>query len=255
VPIPTTEPGDTVTVTVPLCAKASAASPGAAQLAFWQIKNGSAVVPISGLTYSAWCPKVGTTGIGYPQDKLWASITINPTSGPMLPDLASPAYTTSNPYATENLGGQCTAFVWGRAYELGFNLTTLLGTPTLNAGQPWIDAANAAYQAGRLPSAPDMTPSANSIAVWSGHVAYVESVTTKVVSGNTIVTGGFLNEANCTSYKKFADNNDPEFPENTDQSGPPVWGGGYDGKTEPLSTVMNWLAAAHETFLGYIHRS
>ena len=33
--------------------------------------------------------------------KLWTAITINPASGPMVPNLSGPAYTTINPYAAE----------------------------------------------------------------------------------------------------------------------------------------------------------
>jgi surface antigen len=109
-----------------------------------------------------------------------------------------------------------------------------------DAGQDWITAAtNAGLQCNDVPSA-------NSIAVWSGHVPYVEvDPTTK---------GFVLNEANCRTNKRFADKYDPVNPENT-QSPPNTWGGGYDGKPEPLSTVMTILANAKETFLGYIHLS
>ena len=113
--IPTTAPGTTVTLNVSLKAvKSQTGSPGEAQLAYWEIKNGTSVIPISGTSYLN----------PYAQNKLWTSITVNPTSGSMIPNLATAGYTsTINPYVAVGNGGQCVAFVWGRVYEaLGITL-------------------------------------------------------------------------------------------------------------------------------------
>ena len=278
--IPTTQVGATVTVDVPLTAtKTSGGSAGAAQLAYWEIKDGTTQVPITYNGTFYWPDN------SYAPNKLWTAITINPTSGPMVPNLNSsgyklvdpsnPAFKPINPYVTigdggtignGGDGGQCTAFVWGRVYEeLGKALVPAPadGTQwTFAAGQEWIDAlADLGYGPLDLKTlavdtaAPkgETTPTADSIAVWQGngigHVAYVESVTT---SGTTVTVT--VNEANVVGYPAFADTYDPW---NNDPSSkilsPSGWGAGYGGKPTPLSTSLNGRFGYN--FLGYIDMS
>jgi hypothetical protein len=99
----------------------------------------------------------------------------------------------------------------------------------------------------------DDKPTPNSIAVWAGHVAYVENVTT---SGT--VTYVTFNQANALGYNKghnFADLYDPIDPENTDtKNGPPVWGGGYDGTYLVRTTAqMMKTVVPGSAFFGYVH--
>jgi surface antigen len=236
--IPTTAPGATVTVTVPLQAVKTYANEGASQLAFWEVRNGSTVVPISGTSY--------TNSNGMAKNRVWTAITINPTSGPYLPNLAATEYTSSmNVYVPEGNGGECVAYVWGRADELlGIKLPW-----QANAGQPWITAAKkAGYKV-------DMTPTSNSIAVWVntvtgiGHVAYVENVVTGATASTTSVT---ISEANFTSYLDFADSNDPNNASNT-RALVPRWGGGYDGVKTLTQTQMLTHTIRNLKLLGYIH--
>ena len=79
-------------------------------------------------------------------------------------------------------------------------------------------------------------------------MAYVEGVTT---SGTTI-SGVRLNEANWTSYNKFAEIHDPQ---NNQALGAthPWWGGAYDGSIKTLTTSQMTNHVAADTFLGYIH--
>lgn len=92
------------------------------------------------------------------------------------PNMNSDSYKASaNPYAkpTEKgsgYSGQCTWYAWGRTREV-----TGIELPWSGAAYKWIEAAESAGYA------VDMSPSANSIAVWqidplNGHVAFVESV-------------------------------------------------------------------------------
>ena len=237
-----TDAGHSVKVTVKLEAIKSL-SPGAAQLAYWEIRNGPTVNGTTAVTIS------GTSYLNsYAANKLWTAITINPKSGKMAPNLAGDGYNSKiNPYFPA-FGGQCTAFVWGRVYEkLGIALRQANGSKwTMSAGQAWI---NALGKLGYGP--PDSTPSANSIAVWSGHVAFVEDAETTVVKGKAI-TSVKLNEANCYHYPGFAYTDDPQ---NTAKS-KIGWGDGYDGSvTGWLSpqTMTTWLDSVGENFLGYIH--
>ena len=229
-----------MTVTVPLEAEETYANEGASQLAFWNIKTASnAVVPISGTSY--------TNPNGVAVNRVWTSITINPTSGP---DLASPEYTDgsgiTNPYVPEGNGGECVAYVWGRAYELtGVELPW-----QANAGQPWITAAKAAgYQV-------NMTPTANSIAVWTnvytglGHVAYVEGVVPGATASTTTVS---ITESNYADYLDFAAVNDPGNARNPNAL-VPHWGGGYDGPPETFTETQMLTHSYFEyKLLGYIH--
>ncbi len=240
VPIGTTPPGGKVTVTVPLEAVATYANEGASQLAFWNITTAShAVVPISGTSY--------TNPNRVALNRVWTSITINPSSGP---NLASPEYTDgsgiTNPYVPEGNGGECVAYVWGRAYELtGAKLPW-----QANAGQPWItDAKAAGYQV-------NMTPTSNSIAVWTnphtglGHVAYVEGVVPGATASTTIVS---ITESNYADYMDFAAVNDPNNARNSNAL-IPHWGGGYDGPPETF-TQTQMLTHNYPVYklLGYIH--
>ena len=240
VPISTTPPGGKVTVTVPLEAMETYAYEGASQLAFWNIVTAShAVVPIRGTSY--------TNSNRVALNRVWTSITINPTSGP---NLASAEYTDgpgiTNPYVPEGNGGECVAYVWGRAYELtGAKLPW-----QANAGQPWITAAKAAgYQV-------SMTPTSNSIAVWTnvrtglGHVAYVEGVVPGATASTTIVS---ITESNYADYLDFAAVNDPGNARNPNAL-IPHWGGGYDGPPEAFTqTQMLTHNYPQYKLLGYIH--
>lgn len=239
VPIGTTAPGAKVTVTVPLEAVATYAGEGASQLSFWNIETASkTVVPISGTSY--------TNPNGVAVNRVWTAITINPSSGP---NLASPEYTDgsgiTNPYVPEGNGGECVAYVWGRAYELtGVQLPW-----QANAGQPWITAAKAAgYQV-------NMTPTSNSIAVWTnvdtgiGHVAYVESVVSGATAATTTVS---ITESNYADYLDFAAVNDPNNARNPNAL-VPHWGGGYDGPPETFTeTQMLTHNYPEYKLLGYI---
>jgi surface antigen len=133
--------------------------------------------------------------------------------GPRLGDTSPAAYCEpSNPFIKE-LGGQCTAFCWGRANEK-LGITNL---PITNA-QDWIQAAQGAFQTGS-------EPQPNSIAVWSyyvdkddgtrkhvGHVAFIEDVI-----GDKVI----FNEANfLTALYGLSLESLP---------GCERWGGGYDG--------------------------
>lgn len=222
--IPTTAPGATVKVSVPLVANKTGGS-GAAQIAYWQIKNGSSVIPISGTSYNNAVAK----------DKVWTSITIDAPNGTALPHLTNTGYVSAiNPYLSVGNGGQCTAYAWGRAYEvLGISLKVSGG-----AGKKWIESLKGTYSV-------DMTPAANSVAVWSGHVAYVESVTGSG-SNSTIL----LTEANWSSHDKYADLNDPK--NNPDPNATsPWWGGGFDGNTKSFTPYQ--MTTRGQAFLGYIH--
>jgi surface antigen len=240
VPISTTPPGGKVTVSVPLQAVPTYSGEGASQLAFWNIKTASnAIVPISGISY--------TNSNRVAANRVWTSITINPTSGP---DLSTPEYTDgpgiTNPYVPEGNGGECVAYVWGRAYELtGTKLSW-----QANAGQPWItDAKAAGYQV-------NMTPTSNSIAVWTnprtglGHVAYVEGVVPGATAATTIVS---ITESNYADYMDFAAVNDPNNARNASAL-IPHWGGGYDGPPEAFTqTQMLTHNYPQYKLLGYIH--
>ncbi len=84
-------------------------------------------------------------------------------------NLDSTSYAKSNPFFQSGLKGQCTWYAWGRAHEkFGINL------PCRGHAKTWADvAAGAGYNV-------NSTPTADSIAVWTGgtygHVAYVERV-------------------------------------------------------------------------------
>jgi surface antigen len=227
--IPSIAPGATATISLPLRAvKSYGDSKGAAQLGCWEMHSGPSfsypLVYINGVT----------------NGRLWTSITITSNVyGPGIPRLNTWSYTsTVNPYVNINYGGQCTAFVWGRAAEqLGVQLQV-----TSAAGQGWVNALTGAGK----PYTIDMTPKANSIAVWkdaygAGHVAYVEATNG---SGNT--ANVLLNEANWKSYQSYASLHDVSGRE---------WGGGYDGSPQWLthSDLVNRTSPSHITFLGYIH--
>lgn len=135
-------------------------------------------------------------------------------------NLNGPAYTSANPLAKSGYGGQCTAFAWGRVFEVtGKKLNT-----TSNA-KNWFNATN-------LPKG--SKPKRNSIAVWSGdninpygHVAFVEDVDR---NGNITI-----NEANFKNYKNS------------------TYGGGYDGSPKTLSEdKMNNRKGAGK-LVGYIY--
>jgi len=225
IPVPTATPGGTVTVSLPLQAKKGVGL-GAVQLGEWQLRTG---------------PTTSSSRIsvnGSPTGDLWTAITITPNvSGPGIPRLNYTGYTsTANPYVNVNYGGQCTAFVWGRANE---QLGLSLGVSSA-AGQGWVTALTGAGK----PYTIDMIPKANSIAVWKdayggGHVAYVEWASG---TGNTAQVT--ITEANWRSYKSWASTHDLSGKE---------WGGGYDGSPVTLthSGIVN--RSTGYTFLGYIH--
>jgi surface antigen len=164
VSIPTTKPGQQVSISVTLTAPNPA---HAAQESTWQIRN-SAGVAISG----------GTATL---------KVTINPKQGTNIPNLKNSGYLApTNLYAVSGYGGQCTAFAWGRAYE-----KTGIKLKFINNNYP---NANVWYDQTTSPKG--QIPMPNSIVVWTsgtyGHVAYLESL-----NGNNII----LNQANKNSYK------------------------------------------------------
>jgi murein DD-endopeptidase MepM/ murein hydrolase activator NlpD/surface antigen len=134
--------------------------------------------------------------------------------GPRLGDTSPAAYcATSNPFIKE-LGGQCTAFCWGRANEK-LGITNL----PISHAQLWFSEAKAAaFKVGQ-------EPQPNSIAVWSyyvdkddgtpehvGHVAFIEDVIGDKVIFNE---ANFLTALYGLSLKSLP--------------GCELWGGGYDG--------------------------
>ena len=199
---------------------------GAAQLDVWELRNGSGQIV-----------NVASTPTSRPtlQGRLWTSITINPSApDSSWPRLSNTAYTTANPYVTSSLGGQCTAYVWGRALE---KVGKKIGITTA-AGQVYKDTAV------KLGYTVSKTPKTNSIAVWkddkgSGHVAFVENV-----NGTRIA----WTEANFGSYGSFASVNDPAGKTSADQ-----WGGGFDGQVQSSSITSFENHSTGFTFLGYIY--
>ena len=95
------------------------------------------------------------------------------------PNFYCGAYDSSvNPFAQSNYYGQCTWYVWGRAYEL-----TGKKLPQRGSAYTWGNGQTISS-----------VPRSNSIAVWTGgygHVAYVEAV-----NGNNVT----ISEANCALY-------------------------------------------------------
>ena len=135
-------------------------------------------------------------------------------SSSIYPNLKDPSYQCpTNPYTCAGYGGQCTAFAWGRTREvMGIELAVRHSPNT------WINDA-------KLPV--DNQPRNNSIAVWQGHVAYVETV---------VVDSVTINEANVKTHNGS------------------TYGGGYDGKPKTLTaTAMKNRGALIGKFLGYIH--
>lgn len=228
VAVPCTQPKGIAVISLPLKANKNL-SQGAAQLGSWQLQDSRGnPITIQGLTY----------GLSKFNGKLEISITINPPPSSNTPNLANIAY-QSGAYVNNNWGGQCTAFVSGRAREKGFSWT-YSGGP----GQAALDWATNNHKTVSLqiqatkghPAIPAV-PRANAIAVWTGHVAYVEAA-----SGGNVT----INEANVTSFSSYAGNNDP--------SGA-WWGGGYDGNG-PQTMTADHLATGRTgvgTFLGYIY--
>lgn len=140
------------------------------------------------------------------------------------PNLNNPAYSAAsgNPFAKAGNGGQCTAFVWGRALEL-----TGQRLDTTKHGKYWYIQTN--FKKGN-------SPKPRSIAVWDGventygHVAFVESV---IDNGSLII-----NEANVNSYRKEDKSN---------------YGGGYDGKPKVLSPQQISYRKSIGKLIGYIY--
>jgi surface antigen len=141
-------------------------------------------------------------------------------------NLKSPAYTSENPFAQAGYGGQCTAFVWGRALEvIGKELDTTRNLDTARNGKYWFGMT-------KLPKG--QTPKPKSVAVWGGdsissygHVAFVEDVDS---DGNATI-----NEANFRKYKST------------------IFGGGYDGSPIKLSQQQMSYRSGAGILLGYIY--
>src|SRR5215212_9935426 len=123
-----------------------------------------------------------------------------------------------NPFTVAGWGNQCTAFAWGRAYEV-------TGTPLPFRGNAntWYTTTSSLLKGAE--------PHANSIAVWAGdstntagHVAYIEEVVGDVVS---------FSEANIETFKS---------------------GGGYDGyiKKRSKSLLLNRGTGVGK-LLGYLY--
>ena len=118
------------------------------------------------------------------------------------PDLSSWAYQAYfNPFVAGGLGGQCTAYAFGRALEATGKIMDFDGNPNT-----WV--SHTRYPVGSKPRA-------GALAVWSGttpgstgHVAFVESVREGLVT---------ITEANMGTFQ------------NTN------YGGGYDGAPRTLT--------------------
>ena len=141
------------------------------------------------------------------------------------PDLSSWAYQAYfNPFVAGGLGGQCTAFAFGRALEVTGRIMDFDGNPNT-----WV--SHTRYSVGTRPKA-------GALAVWSGvtpggpgHVAFVESVQDGAVT---------ITEANVSTFK---DTN---------------YGGGYDGAPRTFTEREMNDRMAPETgrvgrLLGYIY--
>lgn len=141
-PITQTAPGEFVEISVPLTAPPSPTT--AAKTGHWDILDENSNKVTGG--------------------QVTVSVFINPTPGPNIPDLSKPSHSRKDYsyfYNGENYigvnpfpwGGQCTAFVWGRANEK-------LGETYIFSGHArrWFDQTDT-FERGD-------TPYANSIAVW-----------------------------------------------------------------------------------------
>ncbi len=159
---------------------------------------------------------------------LGARLKINP----LRPDFQNKAYTNvdpavQNPFVVGGLAGQCTAYVWGRTYEV--TGTILPDTIRNNAGYWLQDARQAGYKV-------DKIPAPHSIAVWKhdhrgfgeGHVAFVEGVT-----GSQVL----LSEANWITVGPL-----PDIGE---------WDGRYHVTFDTYDTSA--MDRPGFTFMGYIH--
>lgn len=202
VSIPNTPHGKSVTISVTLQVPSIAF---ANQESTWNIKNKAAGLVSGGIAT--------------------LKFTVNPKQGTNIPNLRHDGYSKStNPLTKINLGGQCTAFAWGRAFErtgkslpAGDAYTWYGATPTTDKGT---------------------IPMEDSVAVWGysktypqGHVAYVEKIT-----GNNIL----INEGNYfSSYGS-------RYPITS-------WGGGYDGKPYSMTRDSIGSHLSPSALSGYIY--
>ncbi len=141
------------------------------------------------------------------------------------PNLSGWAYQAYfNPFVAGGLGGQCTAFAFGRALEVTGKVMDFNGNPNT-----WVIKTR--YPVGTAPKA-------GAIAVWSGaelgapgHVAFVEAVH----DGLVVIT-----EANVSTYRDT------------------TYGGGFDGSPRTLTEDQMADRTTPETgqvgrLLGYIY--
>ena len=129
------------------------------------------------------------------------------------PNLSGWAYQAYvNPFVAGGLGGQCTAYAFGRALEVTGKVMDFNGNPNT-----WV--VKTRYPVGT-------TPKAGALAVWSGasvgepgHVAFVESVRNGIVTiteanvstyNNTVYGGGFDGSARTFTESEMADRTTPE---------------------------------------------
>jgi len=94
-------------------------------------------------------------------------------------------YTTLNPYYKSGFGGQCTAYVWGRAYERNSGLWLITKGNAYPSAKFWWSGTTPTSTSGlsaNIKHVESQQPAANSLAIWAGdstnthgHIAYVES--------------------------------------------------------------------------------
>ncbi len=140
---------------------------------------------------------------------IWLFVTSNLFGGS--PNLSDSCYGKSlNPFTKSGYGGQCTAFVWGRACEQ-MNISLEFKRKPYPSAKYWYEYGPKDYLNLKL----GKIPKANSIAIWEGdstnvygHVAYVEKVKNGYV---------YFNEANINTYNGTK------------------YGGGYDGYEKKYS--------------------
>lgn len=174
-------------------------APGKPQAAPHEPANGPAGP--TGPTLAATAPAVGIST----RVSASAQVAANPQ--------ASGYYSPTSPFGGINWPVGCTRYAWGRAYEkLGVRI------PVRYSAGSWINEARAAGVA------TGMTPRSNSVAVWSGHVAFVESV-----SGDSV----YLTEGGWS-------------PGNGNYQGNPYW--------HEETTTAGVMANRHgQALLGYIY--
>lgn len=161
----------------------------------------------------------------------------------------------NNPFKPGGYIGQCTWYCWSKAHDKAIaypdrNLD-VSNLPTCNAGD-WLDAAESmGYVVSRVEDGQSWAPKSDSIAVWTGHVAYVE-----VWDGTTVC----FSEANWNDLPNSS--NEIQVPssvysgikQNVEEhtSTVTVTSGGTDGQFKN-SSLKNLMRRGSQTLLGFIY--